>query len=138
MNLMEKIKSKSVGAYVMLAATALCLIATIMYLAFGIASQTFAGGIFVCLLLSFLLGVVLFFYDGYFGDFIPLVIVALVSVGLMLLIADSINDITALFAGMGDYFGNADNVGIRLVIAVFMLVGILTAVVGAFLRRVKK
>lgn len=73
-----------------------------------------------------------------FADCIPIVMIVLMSVALVLLIADSIDDVTALFVGMGDYFGNADNVGMRVTLAVFMILSIITAIVGSFFSRVRK
>ncbi len=138
MNLIQKLKTKSVGYYILLASTVLGLIVSVMYIAFGVSSHTFAAGIFVCALFAFLLGVALAIYEGVFADCIPIVMIVLMSVALVLLIADSIDDVTALFVGMGDYFGNADNVGMRVTLAVFMILSIITAIVGSFFSRVRK
>ena len=45
--------------------------------------------------------------------------------------------ITAFFVGMGNYFGNAENVGPRVLVAVFMLLSLLAELIAAFMRRVK-
>lgn len=134
----EKLKNKSVGYYVLLGAAVLGLITSIMYLAFGLASHTFSGGIFACALISFLCIVVLVFYDGYFADFVPLAAIVIMSLALVLLVGDSIDDITAFVVGMGNYFGNADNVGMRVTVAIFMLLTIIASIVGSFMRRTKE
>lgn len=136
--LKEKLKEKSVGYYISLAATVLSLIATIAYLAFGVSSHTFVGGIFTLILFAFLFGVVAIFYEGILSDFIPLVVVILISIAFVMLAADSIDDITTLFAALGDYFGTKENVGPRATVAVFMLLSFVTTSVGAFFRRTKK
>lgn len=138
MKIIENFKGKAMGYYVTVAAVALYLIAVIMYLIFGIASATFSAGIFVCLLIGFAVGVFALFYDGYFGDYLPFAMIALVTAGLMMLIENSIDDITALFVGMGSYFGNADNVGMRLTIVIMLVIGVITTIVGAFLKKSKE
>ena len=57
---------------------------------------------------------------------------------LAFMIEDSINDITAMFVGMGNLFGNAANVPVRVVVAVGMLISIILSVIGSFKKRTKK
>lgn len=135
---MNILKGKSAGSYVLMLSTVLSLAATVAYLIFGLSSGTFVGSIFALLLIATLGGAALFFYRGFFADYIPPVVTALVTAGLVLLARDSINDLTAFMVGMGDYFGNADNAGPRIMIAAVMLLTILVTIVGSFMPREKK
>lgn len=135
---MNILKGKSAGAYVLMVSEVLCLVATVAYLIFGLSSGTFVGSVFALLLIAALGGAALCFYRGFFADYIPPVMTALVTAGLVLLARDSINDLTAFMVGMGDYFGNADNAGPRIMIAAVMLLTILVTIIGSFMKREKK
>lgn len=135
---MNILKGKSAGSYVLMVSTVLSLVATVAYLVFGLGSGTFVSAIFVLLLIATLGGVALCFYQGFFADYIPPVITALVTAGLVLLARDSIDDLTAFMVGMGDYFGNADNAGPRVMIAAVMLLTIIVTVIGSFMARERK
>lgn len=134
----SKLREKSVGAYFLLASTVLALAATVLYLIFGISSGTFTGSIFVLALIATLLSAAALFYSGFLADYIPAAATALFTASLVLLIENSIDDVTAFFVGMGDYFGNADNVGFRVAVAVAMLAAIVLTIAGAFLRQGNK
>ena len=134
---MNIFKGKSVGAYVLMVSTVLSLAATVAYLIFGLSSGTFVGSIFALILIAALGGVILWFYDGFFSDYIPPVCTALVTASFVLLIRDSIDDLTAFFVGMGDYFGHAENAGPRVGIAVVMLLAVLVTIIGSFIGREK-
>ena len=131
-------KGKEKGSYVLLAGAVLSLVAAAAYLVFGLMSQTFVGNIFLVFLVAAACGCLLFFYNGFFADYLPAVISALSACGLILLGKDSVNDLTAFFVGMGDYFGNADNVGPRAAIFVIMLVSLLVVIIGSFMKNGKK
>lgn len=135
---MNILKNKTPGAYVLMASAVLCLLATVMYLVFGLSTGVLVGNILILLLLACVGGAVLCFYNGFFADYIPPVLTALVTAGLVLLVRDSIDDLTAFMVGMGDYFGNADNAGPRVMIAVVMLLTILVTIIGSFMSREKK
>lgn len=133
-----KLSGKAGGYYLNLAASVISLAALVIYLIFGIVSGTFAVSVFASLLGGTVLGIILLFYDGFVGDYIPLGMVLLYSMSLAFMIEDSINDITAMFVGMGNLFGNAANVPVRVVVAVGMLISILLSVIGSFKKRTKK
>lgn len=128
----------SLKLYFGIAATALGALSAIGYLIFGIASGTFQGGIFACALVGTAIGALLLFYDGYFADFIRIAFVVVMTTGLLLLINNSIDDITAWMVGMGNYFGNADNVGPRLAIAVLLLLAAISGIVASFSEKRQK
>lgn len=129
--------NRTKGSFITLFAVVISLVATVMYLIFGITSGTFTGWVFVPLAVAVCVGLVLFFYEGYISDFMPLVIVALLTVALMLLVRDSIGDITEFFSRVG-LFGNPANVPMRVAIAVVVLVSIIVAIISSFMERVKK
>lgn len=130
-------KNKSAGFYLQLAASVLAVVALIAYIIFGAASQTFTSSIFLCLLISAALGVFLVFYRGIVSPYAMVAMAVLMMVSFVLLANNSIDDITAMMVGMGDYFGNAENVGPRVLVAVFMLLSMLIAIVASFMRRTK-
>ena len=132
---MQILKGKSAGSYALMVSTILSLAATVMYLVFGLSFQTFVGTIFVLPLVATLLGLAQWFYNGFFADYIPPVITALVTASLVLLVRDSIDDFTALFVGMGDYFGHAENAGPRVAIGVAMLLCVLVTIIGSFMAK---
>ncbi|MBQ7227849.1 MAG: hypothetical protein IJX05_05570 [Clostridia bacterium] len=136
MSFVDKIKNKSIGFYVALCATVLALIVMILYIAFGASSQTFAGGIFVCLLFGVLLGAASLILNGNIGDLLKLVSIVLLSIGLGLFIHNSVGDFADFISNI-ELFGNMDNVGMRVVIIVFNILCILTAIVGTFLKKEK-
>lgn len=135
---MSIFKGKFKGRVVLAIAAALALLSAVLYLIFGLASGTFQASLLLLPLAAALVGAALWFYRGFFADYLPAVLTALMSGGLILLVRDSIDDLTAFFVGMGDYFGNADNVGPRAAIAVVMLLCIVLAIVGSFLRQEKE
>jgi hypothetical protein len=135
---MNNLKERTAGAYVLLGSAVLNLVALAAYGIFGLNTGTFVAEIFALLLVSLLLGVLRWFYRGFFADYIPPVCAALVTASLLRLIMDSIDDFTAFVVGMGNYFGNADNAGPRVGITVIMLLSILTTIVGSFFNKEKK
>ena len=129
-------KNKSVGFYLQFAASALAVVALIAYI-FGAASHTFLASIFVCLLIGVAVGVLLVFYRGTFSVYAMVAMSVIMAVSFILLANDSINDITAMMVGMGDYFGNAENVGPRFAVAVFILLSVILDVVASFMGRTR-
>ena len=77
-------------------------------------------------------------YQGALEGYAAIAMAALMMVSFLLLANNSIDDITAFFVGMGNYFGNAENVGPRVLVAVFMLLSLLAELIAAFMRRVKR
>lgn len=137
MSVLPDLKQKSVGYYFVCAATLLGVVLTVMYLIFGLSSSTFSAGIFVCLLIAALAGVIAVFYEGFLTDFLVLAAVVLFTVALGLLINNSVGDFTEFLTPVGMY-GNADNMGMRFTLAALMGVGIVIGIVGCFLSRKKK
>ena len=131
-------KGKSAGAYVLLVSAILSLVAAAAYLVFGLTSQTFAAPIFLLVLAAAAGGIALLVYHGFFADYVPPICAALLAASFVTLMRDSIDDLTAFFVGMGNYFGNADNAGPRVAIAALMLAAGLVTIVGSFLGREKK
>ncbi len=130
-------KNKSVGFYLQFAASALAVVALIAYIIFGAASHTFLASIFVCLLIGVAVGVLLVFYRGTFSVYAMVAMAVIMAVSFILLANDSIDDITAMMVGMGDYFGNAENVGPRFAVAVFILLSVILDVVASFMGRTR-
>ena len=135
---MKIFNGKTKGQILLMLATFLALAAAIAYLVFGLASGTFQPVLLVLPLAAAAVGAVLCFYRGFLADYLPAVLSAVMTGGLVLLIRDSIDDITAFFVGMGNYFGNADNVGPRAAIAVIMLLCVIFTIAGAFMKQEKK
>ena len=135
---MKIFKGQSKGQILLRIATVLALVSAIGYLIFGLASGTFQPVLLVLPLAGAAVGAVLCFYHGFFADYLHAVLSAVMTASLVLLIRDSVDDLTAFFVGMGNYFGNADNVGPRLTVAGIMLVCILVTIIGAFMRQEKK
>ena len=129
-------KNKSAGWYLSAVSTLLAVIALIAYIAFGTSSQTFVPAICICLVAAVALGAVMVLYQGALEGYAAIAMAALMMVSFLLLANNSIDDITAFFVGMGNYFGNAEN-GPRVLVAVFMLLSLLAELVAAFMRRVK-
>lgn len=132
------VKKKFAGPCTLMISTILSLAATVVYLIFGLRSETFVSTIFVLLIAATLCDFIQWFYDGFATDYIPPVVTALVTASLILLVRDSIDDFTAFFVGMGDYFGNADNAGPRVVIGVIMLLCIVITIIDSFMVRENK
>lgn len=133
----EKIKEKRPGFWIIFAASVLALALTIAYLAFSVRAGVFNGGIFTCLLLAVIPGIALFFYDGFFSDFFGIAIVVLLTLAFGLLLKDSVGDFTDFIVRI-QLFGNMNNATPRLVLAIFIFVGIIAAIVGCFLGRRKE
>lgn len=132
------LKNKTLGWYLNAIATVLAVAALIAYIVFAIASQTFVLAICLCLCAAVVLGVIKVFYSGALACYASIAQVTLLMCAFLLLANDSIDDITALMVGMGSYFGNAENVGPRVLVAVFMLLSLLLGIVASFLRRTKE
>lgn len=128
-------KEKASGYYFILAAAVFSLAAAIVYLIFGIIAEVFQPVLFICLAAGMILGMVPLFYRGFWDDYIPLVMVLFYSAAIALLIMDSINDITAMFVGMGNLFGNAANVPARAAVALCTLISIITVIIGSFKKQ---
>ncbi len=135
---MRIFKGKTAGQIVLMIAVALSVIASVAYLIFGLASGTFKPVLLLLPLAAALAGLAACIWHGFAADYLFPVCTALLTASLVLLGRDSIDDLTAFFVGMGDYFGNANNVGPRVAVAVILLLGIITAIIGSFLRQEKK
>ena len=135
MNILSKLKGKTAGTYFLAAATLFGLISAILYLIFGVISGTFVASIFIFSVIAVVLDAVQLVCIGFFADYIPIASSTFLTISLVQLIGNSIDDVTAFFVGMGDYFGNANNVGFRVVIALTMAGTILLTIIGAFLRQ---
>lgn len=130
-------KNKSAGWYLSAVSTLLAVVALIAYIVFGTSSQTFVPAICICLVAAVVLGAAMVLYQGALEGYAAIAMAALMMVSFLLLANNSIDDITAFFVGMGNYFGNAENVGPRVLVAVFMLLSLLAELIAAFMRRVK-
>lgn len=130
-------KEKAVGWYLNALATVLAVAALIAYIVFGTVSQTFVPAVCICLCVAVALGVVMIFYHGAPANYAAIALAVLMMIAFLFLANDSIDDITALMVGMGDYFGNAENVGPRVLVAVFMLLSLLVEIVSSFMSRVR-
>lgn len=128
-------KEKAVGWYLNALATVLAVAALIAYIVFGAASQTFVPAVCICLCVAVALGAVMIFYQGALANYAAIALVALMMIAFLFLANDSIDDITALMVGMGDYFGHAENVGPRVLVAVFMWLSLIVGIVASFMRR---
>ena len=135
---MKFLKGKTAGSRVLFAATVLSLVACVVYLVFGLTANVFNSTIFGILCAFTVVGFVSCAYTGFFTDYLPAVASALGAAGLITLGKDSVNDLTAFFVGMGDYFGNADNVGPRVLVFALILLASLVTFIGAFLGSRKK
>ncbi|MBR1814017.1 MAG: hypothetical protein IJ773_09370 [Lachnospiraceae bacterium] len=135
---MKFLKGKSAGSHVLFAATVLSLVACVAYSVFGLSAHVFNTTIFGILCVMTLVGLLSSLYTGVFTDYLPAIATALGAAGLITLGKDSVNDLTAFFVGMGDYFGNADNVGPRVLVFALILLASVVTFVGAFLGSRKK
>lgn len=136
MNFLLSFKQKSIGFYIICAAALLGLIATVMYLAFGISSSTFSAKIFVCLLIATLAGISVVFYDGFVSDILVLAMVILFALSLGFLVVNSAGDFTEFLTPVGMY-GNADNMGMRFAIAGVTGGAAIVGICGCFFKRIK-
>lgn len=131
---MKLFKGKPAGQKGLFLAAVLGAASATAYLIFGNMAQVFQAPIFAILCGMTAAGLLGCVYHGFFADYLPPVMAALAAAGLVRLGQDSINDLTAFFVGMGDYFGNADNVGPRVLIFVLILLTALTAMISTFLK----
>lgn len=137
MNFVTSLKQKSVGFYLVLLSTVLALLATVLYLIFGIGAQAFSGWNFALLVAGVVLGAILLFYEGYISDFLGIAGVACLTGGLGIFLSDSVCDFADFIVKI-QLFGNMENAGFRVVIIVLIAVSLLAAIAGCFCNRVKE
>lgn len=135
-NAVKKIRVS--GSISLIASVAVSLAAAVLYLIFGVSSGTFVGSILALTAAATAVQAVALIYKGFFADYLPIASVALMAAALMQFAGNSVDDVTAFFVGMGNYFGNADNVGFRVVIVVAMLAAIILSIVNAFAKPKQK
>ncbi|MBQ1492579.1 MAG: hypothetical protein IIZ39_11530 [Blautia sp.] len=135
---MKLFKGKPAGKKALIVATFLGLVGAISYMIFAFSANVFSFPICALLWALVVVGILGCAYDGFLADYLPPIMAALSAAGLVRLGWDSVDDLTAFFVGMGNYFGNADNVGPRVFIFALILLTALVTMVGAFLGKEQK
>ncbi len=129
--------SKGIGRILGLCASVVAVAATVEYLVFAFSSGTFNILVLLAFLAAIGCGVVLFFTENFFSDYLVIINALLLTVAFGLFMLDSVGDFTDFFSGIVMY-GNPDNVPTRFVIIGITLGSILIELISSFLNRNKK
>lgn len=108
------------------------LIVTVFYLCFSLSAKVFNVGIFFSFLGAVAVGVALNFKIPYIRNYLPILTIFLLTMGLTFLAMNSVGDITEFFSGVGMY-GNRNNVYPRFAIMILSFVAIVVEIVALFL-----
>ena len=108
------------------------LIVTVFYLCFSLSAKVFNVGIFFSFLGAVAVGFALNFKIPYIRNYLPILTIFLLTMGLTFLAMNSVGDITEFFSGVGMY-GNRNNVYPRFAIMILSFVAIVVEIVALFL-----
>ena len=137
MNIMNKLKSKSIGYYLAVLASIAAIVGLIVYFIY-----TGQGGekntwIIVSVIVGVLIDIALFFYDGKYGDIAAVIPPVLFVIALGLSASGGVLNITDDITGV-DSFGIARIAKYNYAMIGIFAVGVVLSIVACFLPREKK
>lgn len=133
----EKFAQKTVGFYLALAAAVVALVGLIIFAVYNGQGGEKNTWVVVTLLLGIALEIVLFFYDGTFGDIIATLPPMLFAVAMCLTILGGYGNIADHIEGNIVMWGKWELAGLNIAMVVVLLVAIVVSVVSCFVKRQK-
>lgn len=134
----EKFTKKTVGFYLALGAAVVALVGLIMFAVYNGQGGEKNAWVVVTLLLGIAIELVLFFYDGKFGDLIAAVLSILFAVAMCLTIKGGYGNIADHIEGDIVMWGKWQLAGLNIAMAVTLVVAIVASVVSCFVKREKE
>ena len=133
----EKFAKKSVGFYFALVAAVVALVGLIMFAVYNGQGGEKNAWVVVTLILGIALELVLFFYDGKFGDLIATIPSILFAVAMCLTILGGYGNIADHIEGDIVMWGNWQLANLNIAMVVVLMIAIVASVVSCFLKREK-
>lgn len=127
---------KTVPFFLACGLAAISLLATVIYLIFGMVSQTFETIVFFCLLLVTLLQAVSAIHEGKISDYLQIIAISLIGIAIGFFVRNSVGDFTEMLTPVGMY-GNPENMPVRFFLVGLMIVDAILAIVVCFIGKRK-
>lgn len=137
MGFADKVTKKSIGFWLALAASVVALVGLIVYFAYIGKGGLANAGVIIPLIVAIACGVVLFFYNGTFADFLPVVAAVMTAIALGVSLSDGVGNIADYVSEIVMY-GDAGLAGLNFAMVAIFAVGVLLYVVSCFMKKERK
>ena len=137
MGFADKVTKKSIGFWLALAASVVALVGLIVYFAYIGKGGLVNAGVIIPLIVAIACGVVLFFYNGAFADFLPVVAAVMTAIALGVSLSDGVGNIADYVSEIVMY-GDAGLAGLNFAMVAIFALGVLLYVLSCFMKKERK